>query len=87
MIRYDYDLNNPIEREMFIEKQKNQWNRVNNKELSLQQGFIEVMKEQQKEMEYFQYRDRIEKELSKQVEEKTVEVIETVLNNLQININ
>ena len=86
MIRFDYDLNNPIEREMFIEKQKNQWNRVNNKELSLQQGFIEVMKEQQKEMEYFQYRDRIEKELSKQVEEKTVEVIENVLNKLQINI-
>lgn len=87
MIRYDYDLNNPIEREMFIEKQKKQWNRVNNKELSLQQGFIEVMKEQQKEMEYFQYRDRIEKELLKQVEEKTTEVIENVLNNLQININ
>ena len=87
MIRFDYDLNNPIEREMFIEKQKNQWNRVNNKELSLQQGFIEVMKEQQKEMEYFQYRDKIEKELLKQVEEKTTEVIENVLNNLQININ
>ena len=86
-MRYDYDLNNPIEREMFIEKQKKQWNRVNNKELSLQQGFIEVMKEQQKEMEYFQYRDRIEKELLKQVEEKTTEVIENVLNNLQININ
>ena len=86
-MRYDYDLNNPIEREMFIEKQKNQWNRVNNKELTLQQGFIEVMKEQQKEMEYFQYRDRIEKELSQQIEEKTVEVIENVLNNLQININ
>ena len=85
-MKYEYDLNNPIEREMFLNKQKKQWERVNNKDLTLQQGFIEVMKEYQKDMEYFYNRDKMEKEIEqqvvKQLQEQLPEFVENTVEDL-----
>ena len=53
-MRYGYDINNPIEREMLLNRFEKNFKRANNKELTFEEGFMEVMKEHREEMEYFQ---------------------------------
>ena len=60
-MRYGYDINNPIEREMLLNRFERNFKRANNKDLTLQEGLVYVMKEHREEMEYFIQREKQEK--------------------------
>ena len=69
-MRYGYDINNPIEREMLLNRFEKNFKRANNKELTFEEGFMEVMKEHREEMEYFQQREKQEKYIREKVEKQ-----------------
>ena len=39
-MRYGYDINNPIEREMLLNRFERNFKRANNKDLTLQEGLL-----------------------------------------------
>lgn len=89
-MRYGYDLRNPKEMEMYVQKKQREYQRAFNTNLTPQEKYIEYIKEQQKEFEYFQERDRQEKELEqmktdfiKEVEEETETAVYDLLNLLK----
>ena len=80
-----YDMNNPIEREMYLSRKKSSIQRAAGK-VDLQSGFVEVMKEQQQEWEYFRAKQQYEQELieriTKLVEEKAAAAVEDTISIL-----
>ena len=44
-MRYGYDLKNPMDREMYLEMRKREFERVNNKDLTLSQAYAEYLKD------------------------------------------
>lgn len=89
-MRYGYDLRNPKEMEMYVQKKQREYQRAFNPNLTPQEKYIEYIKEQQKEFDYFQERDRQEKELEqmktdfiKEVEEETETAVYDLLNLLK----
>ena len=89
-MRYGYDMNNPIEREMYIEKHKRELQRAADNTKTPQEKYNEFIKEQQAEFEYFRKRDlreraeaaEAEKQIQEQIEEKLPQMIDKVLDNL-----
>ena len=69
-MRYGYDLKNPMDREMYLKMRQREFERVNNKDLTLSQAYTEYLKDNKKEMEYFLWRDRQEQELKKEREKQ-----------------
>lgn len=78
-MRYGYDLKNPMDREMYLEMRKREFERVNNIDLTLSQAYAEYLKDNKKEMEYFKFRDKMEKEQEKEIEKQIEEQIEKQL--------
>lgn len=89
-MRYGYDLKNPRDREMYLKKRKREIERVNNKDLNLQQAYTEFLKDSFMERDYFIQRDKeekeaaatIEKEIQEQIEKQLPQVLDDVLNDL-----
>lgn len=85
-MRYGYDMNNPIERQMYIDKHKRDLQRQFDNSKTPQEKYIDFIKEQQKEFDYFYNREKMEKELEKdlekQAEEKLPEILENTLADL-----
>jgi hypothetical protein len=44
-MRYGYDLNDPLDRKMYLYKKQKEFERVNNKDLTLSQAYTEYLKE------------------------------------------
>lgn len=44
-MRYGYDLKNPMDREMYLKMRQREFERVNNKDLTLQQSYTEYLKD------------------------------------------
>ena len=95
-MRYGYDLKNPMDREMYLKMRQREFERANNKDLTLQQAYTEYLKDNQKEMEYFKWRDRQEQEIKKEqqkqkedfikeVEEETETAINDIIKSLKFN--
>ena len=84
-MRYGYDLNNPLEREMYFKRLVRNLQRANDKNITFEQGFNEVMKEHQEEMEYFLQREKQEKyireKLEKQIRKELEKEIEKEIEN------
>lgn len=78
-MRYGYDLKNPMDREMYLEMRKREFERVNNKDLTLSQAYAEYLKDNKKEMDYFRFRDKMEQEQEKEMEKQLEEQIEKQL--------
>lgn len=75
-MRYGYDMNNPIERQMYIDKHKRDLQRQFDDTKTPQEKYNEIIKEKQKEFEYFRNREEMEKELEKQAAEKLPDILE-----------
>ena len=79
-----------MDRKMYLEMKKREFERVNNKDMTLSQAYTEYLKDNQKEMEYFRLRDEIEKaqaaeaekEIEKQIEERLPQFLDDVLKDL-----
>ena len=93
-MRYGYDLKNPMDREMYLKMRQREFERANNKDLTLQQAYTEYLKDNQKETEYFVWRDRQEQEIKKEqekqkddfikeVEEETEKAVNEILKSLK----
>lgn len=89
-MRYGYDLTNPKEMEMYVQKKQREYQRAFNPNLTIQEKYIEFIKEQQAEFDYFQERDRQERELEqmktdfiKEVEEETETAINDIIKSLK----
>ena len=71
-MRYGYDMQNPIEREMYIEKHKRELQRAADQTKTPQEKYAEFIREQQAEFDYFYKRDLRERaeaaEAEKQIE-------------------
>ena len=78
-MRYGYDMNNPIEREMYIEKHKRELQRAADNTKTPQEKYNEIIKEQQKEFEYFRNREKMEIELEKELEKQAAEKLPDIL--------
>lgn len=70
-MRYGYDLNNPIERNMFFEKHQRSLQRMFNSDKKTSLNFAEVIKEIQEELNYFKQREKQEQEIEKRIQEET----------------
>lgn len=89
-MRYGYEMKNPIEREMYIEKYKRQLQRAADNTKTPQEKYNEFIKEQQAEFKYFRKRDsreiaeaaEAEKQIQEQIEQKLPQMIDKVLDNL-----
>lgn len=85
-MRYGYDLHNPLDREMIMKMHEKQLKRMFSKDITAQQGFIEILKEQQEEYKYFEEREKREnemyKDIEKQIEEQIPKVIDRELEKL-----
>ena len=77
-MRYGYDLKKPMDREMYLKMRQREFERANNKDLTLQQAYTEYLKDNQKEMEYFLWRDRQEQEMKKEQEKQKDDFIKEV---------
>lgn len=91
-MRYGYDLNDPLDRKMYLYKKQKEFERVNNKDLTLSQAYTEYLKESQLEMEYFKLREQQEQEFEKtkenflkEVEEETEKAVNDILKSLNFN--
>ncbi len=78
-MRYGYDLKNPMDREMYLKMKQREFERVNNKDLTLQQAYTEYLKDSFKERDYFILRDKMEQEQEKEMEKQLEEQIEKQL--------
>lgn len=89
-MRYGYDINNPIEREIYIQKHKRELQRAADNTKTPQQKYNEFIKEHQAEFEYFRKRDlreraeaaEAEKQIQERIEQKLPQTIQKVLDNL-----
>lgn len=86
-MRYGYDLKNPMDREMYLKIRQREFERANNKDLTLQQAYTEYLKDYQKEMEYFVWRDRQEQEMEKAQEKQKDDFIKEVKEETETAIN
>lgn len=89
-MRYGYDLKKPMEKRMYMEMRKREFERLNNKDLTLSQAYTEYLKDRQKEIEYFRDRDNQEKEMEqqkeqfiKEVEKETENAVNKILKSLK----
>lgn len=78
-MQFGYDFNDPIEREMYIEKKKKQFESVNDNTKTIQEKYIEYIKERQKETEYFFNREKIKEQLQEQIEKQLPDVLDKTL--------
>jgi hypothetical protein len=53
---YNYDLNNPKEKEMFLNNKIEQYKRTIDRSKTAEQKAFEAMQQHQKEKEYFMYK-------------------------------
>ena len=89
-MRYGYDLKNPRDREMYLKMRKREFERVNNKDLTLQEAYTEYLKDSFMERDYFLQRDKeekeaaaeMEKEIQEQIEKQLPQFLDDVLNDL-----
>lgn len=75
-MRYGYDLNNPIERDMFFKKHQRNLQRMFNSDKKTSLNFAEVIKEIQEELNYFMQREKQEQEIEKRIQEETNKRVE-----------
>ena len=78
-MRYGYDMKNPIERQMYIDKHKRDLQRQFDDTKTPQEKYNEIIKEQQKEFEYFRIREKMEIELEKELEKQAAEKLPDIL--------
>lgn len=78
-MRYGYDMKNPIERQMYIDKHKRDLQRQFDDTKTPQEKYNEIIKEQQKEFEYFRNREKMEIELEKELEKQAAEKLPDIL--------
>ena len=78
-MRYGYDMNNPIERQMYIDEHKRDIQRQFDDTKTPQEKYNEIIKEQQKEFEYFRNREKMEIELEKELEKQAAEKLPDIL--------
>lgn len=78
-MRYGYNMNNPIERQMYIDKHKRDLQRQFDDTKTSQEKYNEIIKEQQKEFEYFRNREKMEIELEKELEKQAAEKLPDIL--------
>lgn len=64
-MRYGYDLTNPTERQMYIEKKQREYKRFNDKSKTFEEKYIDLIKERQEELKFFRERDKAEREIEK----------------------
>ncbi len=89
-MRYGYDLRDTRDREMYLKMKKREFERVNNKDLNLQQAYTEYLKDSFMERDYFIQREKeeqeaaaaIEKEIQEQIEKQLPQVLESALDSL-----
>lgn len=85
-MRYGYDLKNPKERDMYLRKKQQEYQRANDTTKTEQEKFNEIIKERQAELEYFREREKqqknIENDIEKQIEKELPKIIETKLQEL-----
>lgn len=84
-MKYGYNIKQPTERQMYIEKHKRDLQRsFSNK--TPQENYNDIMAEKKKEFDYFYNREKIEveleNELKKQASEKLPEILEKQLEEL-----
>lgn len=78
-MRYGYDMKNPIERQIYIDKHKRDLQRQFDDTKTPQEKYNEIIKEQQKEFEYFRNREKMEIELEKELEKQAAEKLPDIL--------
>lgn len=89
-MRYGYDMQNPIERQMYLDKKQRDFQRANDNTKTIQEKYIEIIKEQQAEFDYFYKRDlqekaaaaEAEKQLQQEIEKQLPQMLEKALNDL-----
>lgn len=89
-MRYGYDFNNPVELKMFLDKKQRDFERSNDNTKTIQEKYVDFVKEQQKEFEYFYNRDKMEKaaaaaaekQIEEQIEKELPQLLEKALNDL-----
>lgn len=85
-MRYGYDLKNPKERDMYLRKKQQEYQRANDTTKTEQEKFNEIIKERQAELEFFREREKqqknIENDIEKQIEKDLPKIIETKLQEL-----
>ena len=89
-MRYGYDLRDTRDREMYLKMKKRELERVNNKDLNLQQAYTEYLKDSFMERDYFIQREKeeqaaaaeMEKEIQEQIEKQLPQVLESALDSL-----
>ena len=78
-MRYGYDLNNPLEREMYFKKHERDLQRMLNKGEDINKNFRDIIKETQEEIEYFKQREKQEQEEEKQIAEKIEKELPSII--------
>ena len=78
-MRYGYDLRDTRDREMYLKMKKREFERVNNKDLNLQQAYTEYLKDSFMERDYFIQREKEEQEAAAAIEKEIQEQIEKQL--------
>ena len=89
-MRYGYDLKNPMDREMYLKMRQREFERVNNKDLTLQEAYTQYLKDSQIERDYFIQRDKMEaaaaaeaeKIIEQEIEKKLQPLLESSLNEI-----
>lgn len=85
-MRCAYDLSNPKERKMYMEKRKRDFERAMDTEKTIWEKQVEIMQERQKEIEFFMQSDRekaeMEKQLHEEIEKQLPKVVEKTLGEL-----
>ena len=89
-MRYGYDLRNPMDREMYLKMRQREFERVNNKDLTLEQAYTQYLKDNQIERDYFIQREKMEaaaaaeaeKIIEQEIEKKLQPLLESSLNEI-----
>lgn len=89
-MRYGYDLKNPMDREMYLKMRQREFERVNNKDLTLQEAYTQYLKDNQIERDYFIQREKMEaaaaaeaeKIIEQEIEKKLQPLLESSLNEI-----
>ena len=58
-MRYGYDLKNPMDREIYLKMRQREFERANNKDLTLQEAYTQYLKDNQIERDYFIQREKM----------------------------
>lgn len=88
-MRYGYDLTNPTEKQMYLDKKEKQMKRAQDTTKTLKEKYVEFIKQEQQEYKYFYNRDlqekeaaEAEKQIKEQIEKELPQLLEKTMSDL-----